>query len=122
VSHPAERRVAPRCDAVENRSRLEIAVPDGRRRIDARLVNISRGGALVFAENSPWFESPVWLRVESPVKTDWVETLVVRRGQDREIALKFSRGCPDDLLLAGTIGIDLTSLIMDRSIGASTCD
>jgi hypothetical protein len=97
-------------------------VPDGRRRIDARLVNISRGGALVVAENSPWFESPVWLRVESPVKTDWVETLVVRRGQDREIALKFSRGCPDDLLLAGTIGIDLTSLIMDRSIGASTCD
>jgi PilZ domain len=122
VSNPPERRSSPRCAAVKNQSRLEFAVPAGRRRTDARLVNISRDGALVVAENPPPDEAPVWLRVESPVRTDWVEAMIVRIGQDREIALQFPLGCPDDLLLASTVGIDLTSMILDRSSVASTFD
>jgi PilZ domain len=122
VSHPSERRASPRCDAVENRSRLQFAGPEGRGRLDARLVNISRDGALVISKDFPPQDAPLWLRVESPVKTDWVEATIVRRGRNQELALRFPRRCPDDLLLAGTIGIDLTSMIFDRSCGASTCD
>ena len=122
MSHPSERRASPRCDAVENQSRLEVAVPEGRLRLEARLVNISRNGALVVTENPVSDKSPIWLRLESPVKTDWVEAMIVRLGRDREVALRFPRGCPDDLLLAGTIGIDLTSMIFDRSSAASTFD
>ena len=122
MSRPSERRASPRCDAVKNQSRLEIAVPGGWRRTEAQIVNISRDGALIVAENPPADESPVWLRVESPVKTDWAEATIVRLGRHREIALQFPQGCPDDLLLAGTLGIDLTSMIIDRSSFASTFD
>ena len=44
MSDSSERRDSPRCRAVENQSRLEFAVPEGRRRAEAKLVNISRGG------------------------------------------------------------------------------
>ena len=95
---------------------------EGRRRVDARLVNISRGGALLVTENRPPHEAAVWMRIESPVKTDWAEAMTVRLGQDREVGIKFPRGCPDDLLLAGTVGIDLISMIVDPSTFASAYD
>jgi hypothetical protein len=122
VSHSPERRDSPRCNAVENQSRLEFAVYEGRRRVEARLVNISRGGALLIADNHPPREAPVWMRIESPVKTDWAEAMMVRHGQNQEIGVQFPRGCPDDLLLAGTIGIDLISMIIDPALNASTYD
>jgi PilZ domain len=122
VSHPPERRTSPRCVAVENQSRLEFAVPDGSRRIEARLVNISRDGALIVTENPPPYAAPIWLRIESPVKTDWVEAMIVRLGQNREIALQFPRGCPDDVLLAGAIGIDLTSMFLSGATVTSSFD
>jgi hypothetical protein len=119
---PRERRTSPRCDAVKNESRLEFAVPGGWRRTDARIVNVSRDGALVVSEHLAAEEATVWLRVESPAKSDWAEATIVRLGPDRHIALRFPRGCPDDLLLAGSIGIDLTSMVLDRSSFASTFD
>jgi PilZ domain len=122
VSHSHERRDSPRCDAVQNQSRLEFAVSEGRRRVEARLVNISRGGALLVSDNRPPRESHVWMRIESPVKTDWAEAMTVRLGQNQEIGIQFPRGCPDDLLLAGTVGIDLISMIIDPAMIASTYD
>jgi len=122
MSNPAERRVAPRCEAVKNQSRLEFPVPDGSGRIEVRLVNISRDGALIVTENPPPDGAPMWLRIESPVRTDWVEAIIVRVGQNREIGLRFPRGCPDDLLLAGAIGIDLTSMILGGATVTSTFD
>jgi hypothetical protein len=107
---------------VENQSRLEFAVSGGRRRVEARLVNISRGGALLIADDQPPRESHVWMRIEQPVKTDWAEATTVRIGENQEIGVQFPRGCPDDLLLAGTIGIDLISMIIDPATIASTFD
>jgi hypothetical protein len=107
---------------VKNQSRLEFAVSQGRERAEARLVNISRGGALIVTEKSAACEPPIWLRIESPVKTDWVESTIVRQGQNREIALKFPGGCPDDLLLAGTIGIDVRSMIAYGATATATFD
>ena len=122
MSHPTERRASPRCDVVDNQLRLEFAVPDGMRRVEARLLNISRNGALIRSADVPPVEAPIWLRVERPVKTDWVHATIVRFGQNQEIGVRFPRGCPDDLLVAGTVGIDLTSMLFDRTTIASTFD
>ena len=111
--HPAERRAWPRCDAVTNQSSMEYVTPQGRRRIAARLVNISRDGALLVADNSPAEETSIWLRIESPVRTDWVDATIVRVEPNRQIGLHFTPGCPDDLLVAGTVGIDLAFLVRD---------
>jgi hypothetical protein len=39
----------------------------------ARLVNITRDGALMECEILPTVDTPVSLRIESPVRTDWVD-------------------------------------------------
>jgi hypothetical protein len=59
MPHPAERRTWARCEAVKNRSSMEFATPRGRQRIEARLVNISRDGALVVAEPPPLEATPM---------------------------------------------------------------
>ena len=51
------------------------------------------------------------LRIESPVRTDWVDATIVRLDPNRQIGLRFTRGCPDDLFLAGTVGIDLALIV-----------
>jgi hypothetical protein len=107
---------------VENRSSIEFAVTDGRRRIGATLVNISRGGALVLADKQMLRAAPLTLRIERPVRTDWVEARVVRFEPTCEIALHFPQGCPDDLLLAGSVGIDLAYLVRNESNETTACD
>ena len=86
------------------------------------MMNISRGGALLVTETPPACHTPVWLRIESPVKTDWAEATTVRYGRNAEVGVQFPRGCPDDLLLAGTIGIDLVSMVVDPARLASNFD
>ncbi len=103
MSHLSDRRVSPRCDAVQNRSCLAFGTPNGSRRIDARLVNISRSGALVVADNPPAAATRVLLRIETPAKTEWVDARVIRVDPNRHIGLRFSHDCPDDVLLTGTV-------------------
>jgi PilZ domain len=122
VSHPEERRTSPRCDAVNNRSSIEFATPQGLRRIEARLVNISRDGAFVAASTQPPEATPISLRIESPVRTDWVDATIVRVDPNRLIGVHFARGCPYDLLLAGTVGIDLASMIRNGPNLTTACD
>jgi hypothetical protein len=107
---------------VKNQSRLQFTTPQGTPRIEARLVNISRGGALVAGAISAPHVRAVWLRIESPVKTDWVYATIVRRDQEGQIGLRFIRGCPDDLLQAGTIGIDLALLARNGPNVSTACD
>jgi PilZ domain len=122
VPDPDERRASPRCDVVKNRSSIEFVVPEGRRRIGATLVNISRDGALVVADKRMLRAAPITLRIESPVRTDWVDAKVVRFEPNRQIGVQFTHGCPDDLLLAGTVGIDLAFLIRDEVNGTTAFD
>jgi hypothetical protein len=109
-----KRRASPRCEAVKNRSSVQFEAPEGRCRIGATLVNISRTGALLLAEKPMLRAAPLSIRIESPVRTDWVDANVVRINPNREIGLHFPQGCPDDLLLAGTVGIDLAFLIRNE--------
>jgi PilZ domain len=113
VSKHHERRASPRCDAMKNQSRLEFFLPSGRRRVEARLINISRDGALIVALESPPADEPFRMRMENPLKTDWADAVTVRVGRDHDIAIRFPRRCPDDLLLAATVGIDLSHLFRD---------
>jgi PilZ domain len=122
MSDSRERRTSPRCVAVENQSRLEFAARGGRQRVSARVMNISRDGALVVTEDPPPCGEPIWLRIESPVKTDWAKAVTVRVGRSREFAVRFPMGCPDDLLMAGTIGINMISSFFDTTRSESFGD
>ncbi len=86
------------------------------------MVNISRGGALLVTGNPPACHASVWLRIESPVKTDWAEAVTMRIPRHGEIVIRFPHGCPDDLLLAGTIGINLFPMLLEGVSAASTFD
>jgi hypothetical protein len=86
------------------------------------MVNISRSGALLVTGNPPACHAPIWIRIESPVKTDWAEATTVRLGGNEEVGVQFPHGCPDDLLLAGTIGIDLVSMVVDSARLVSNFD
>jgi PilZ domain len=115
MPHPDERRASRRCDVVNNRASIHFEAPEGRRRIGAKLLNISRDGALVLAEKAMVRAVPLSIRIDSPVRTGWVDAKVVRFGSNREIAVHFPMGCPDDLLLAGMVGIDLAFLVRNTT-------
>ena len=117
-----ERRASPRCDVVKNRSSLQFEVPIGRQRIGATLINISRTGALVVAEKPMHRAAPLSIRVDHPVRTDWVDAEVARFDPNRAIGLHFPQGCPDDLLLAATVGIDLAFLVRNEPNGTTAFD
>ena len=119
---PDERRASTRCDVVKNRSSIQFEMPEGRRRIGATLINISRNGALVLAEKPMLRAAPLSIRIDSPVRTDWVDAKVVRFNANREIGLHFPQGCPDDLLLAATVGIDLAFLVRNEPNGTTAFD
>ena len=120
--NPIERRASPRCNAVKNRSSIEFETADGLRRFGATLVNISRHGALVATDKPVLHGVPISLRIENPVRTDWVDAKIVRVDPDQTIGLHFDQGCPDDLLLAGTVGIDLAYLVRNEINGTTAFD
>ena len=122
TQRPDERRASTRCDVVKNRSSIQFEVPEGRRRVGATLINISRNGALVLAEKPMLRAAPLSIRIDSPVRTDWVDAKVVRFDSNREIGLHFPQGCPDDLLLAATVGIDLAFLVRNEPNGTTAFD
>jgi hypothetical protein len=108
-----DRRVSPRWVAVKNRSTLELQGEDGHRRVEVTLVNISRDGALIVADETFPHRGPLWLRMESPAKTDWIGVEPVRREGSQQMGLRFVRPCPDDFLLAAMLGVDLVLTVLE---------
>ena len=49
--------------------------------------------------------------MKRPVQSDWTGSIVVRHDQQNEVAIDFILGCPCDLGLAATLGIDLISSV-----------
>jgi hypothetical protein len=109
---PQERRISPRLPAVKNRSLLEFGMPPDRRRVAATLLDISREGALIVAEEPPALHETIWVRMEVPAKTDWIAAVPVRLGGSNRVGIRFVDSCPDDLLLAAMLGIDLGPTIL----------
>jgi hypothetical protein len=85
-------------------------------------VNLSKHGALIVTDRPPPYDEPTWLRMEIPVRTDWAETVTVRVANNREVGLRFPVGCPDDLLLAGTVGINIVSSLFGETKSGSFGD
>lgn len=76
--------------------------------IPARLVNISRGGALVTAINPPPGRHTVWICHGSPVPTECVEAKVLAvtmiRRREYGLRLVFTEPCPHRLFEAAVCG------------------
>jgi hypothetical protein len=70
----------------------------------ARLVDISQTGLMVLSEAVPPADGRIWLRLETPLITDWVEVVVkgsslAAPGAHR-VRLAFREGCPYDIFKA----------------------
>ena len=102
-----DRRAHARQVVVPNRAALDWGTKtnDGGR--EARLLDISRGGASLDSRDAPPLGQPVWLRLESPAPTPWVGATVVRRDGPRHVGVRFDGECPDEVMLAATLGISL---------------
>src|SRR5262249_23752700 len=90
------------------------------RRAKAMLVDISRDGALLLTDEVPP-AGVLWMRMESPARTDWVAAVPIRQGPSRRVAVRFPRPCEDDLLLAATLGLDFGPALLDGGLPRS-CD
>jgi hypothetical protein len=101
-----DRRAAARESVVPNRVCVEWWAGDSIRRTAGRMLDISRGGALVHTDVAPPLGQPVWLHVEAPARTDEVGARVVRLAGPNAVGLSFANPCPYDLYLAATVGIN----------------
>lgn len=116
-----DRRISARWSAVPNEITLEVQDGAGSRRAKARLVDISREGALLVADEVPP-AGRLWMRMESPARTDWVAVVPVRRDATRGVAVRFARPCEDDFLLAATLGLDFGPTLLDGGVPRSFDD
>ena len=112
-----ERRRHPRYPAIENRAVLAWQSERTYEEAPARLEDVSLSGARLVAAKLPAVTSPVWVRLQEPATTTWVEAAVVpdsrslwskvigkRRG---EVRLKFRSQCPYDFFKLATHGTRL---------------
>jgi len=109
---PNERRRSPRLQAAPNQAILEWWDRSQKRSSKGYILNISHHGALVFCDSFPQRGENVLLRLKRPVQSDWISSIVVRHDQQDEVAVDFNMGCPDELGLAATLGIDLVSSVL----------
>ena len=109
-----DRRASPRLVAVNNEATLEFQGEDGKQRVKATLVNISRTGALIVTDEMLPIQGKLWFRMECPAKTDWIGVVPVRHDQPgASIGIRFVRPCLDDLILAAMLGIDLGATVFE---------
>ncbi len=109
---PNERRRSQRLQTVPNHAVLEWWDHSQKKSSHCQILNISDHGALIFADSFPQLGENVLIRIKRPVKSDWAGSIVVRQIQQHEAAIDFNMGCPYDLELAATLGIDIISSVL----------
>jgi len=109
---PNERRRSQRLQTMPNRAVLEWWDRSQKKSSEGKILNISDHGALIFADSYPQLGENVMIRIKRPVQSDWAGSIVVRRIQQNEVAIDFNMGCPYDLGLAATLGIDIISSVL----------
>jgi hypothetical protein len=97
---------------VPNLAVLEWRDRSQTRSSEGNILNISNHGALVFSDSFPRLGENVLIRLKRPFRTDWTSSIVVRHDQQDEVAVDFNTGCPYDLTLAATLGIDIISNVL----------
>ena len=78
------------------------------------LLKIWSEGALILTEEEPILGRPMWIRLEGPVRSDWLRAIPVRYGKSPEVEVRFSQPCPRVFLWAATQGKDFR-LVEDRA-------
>lgn len=103
----SDRRIFPRTVCVENQGVLEWSNDATAGATACRIVDISRGGALVRfdAEGDP--AGLLRLRLETPAATGWSHARAMRHPERGLIALAFDGECPSDLYVGACMGIAL---------------
>src|SRR5208283_1599001 len=109
---PNERRRSPRLQTVPNQADLEWRDRSEKRSSEGNIINVSDHGALVRSASFPQLGESVLIRIKRPVQSDWTGSIVVRREQQNAVAIDFIGGCPYDLGLAATVGIDIISSVL----------
>jgi hypothetical protein len=109
-----DRRASPRHLAIANQARIEWLEQSEPRWSACRLVDVSRGGALLIADSPPPLYQAVWVRMDEPTWTDEVRATVIRHGESNRVGLSFPEPCPDDLHLAATLGINPCAVLLAR--------
>jgi hypothetical protein len=118
-----ERRSAPRVPAGPYQARLGRYHGGRAAEISARIVDISRDGALLEAPGWPEGPRSGWVRMIGPASTDRVPVRVVRRDESGRLGIAFDGPCPAELLLSATLGIGFDHLLGgDASDGRSRDD
>ena len=107
-----ERRSSQRLRTVPNQAFLEWRDRSQTRSSEGSILNISDHGALVSCDSFPQLGENVMIRLKRPVQSDWTSSIVVRHIQQNEVAIDFIAGCPYDLRLATTLGLDLISSVL----------
>ena len=109
---PNERRKSHRLQTLPNLAVLEWWDRSEKRTSHGKILNISDHGALILADSFPQLGENVQIRIKRPVHSDWAGSIVVRQIQENEAAVDFNMGCPYDLELAATLGIDIISSVL----------
>jgi len=109
---PNERRRSRRLQTVSNHAVLEWWDHSQKKSSHGKILNISDHGALILADSFPQLGENVLIRIKRPVQSDWAGSIIVRQIQQNEVAIDFNMGCPYDLELAATLGIDIISSVL----------
>ena len=101
-----ERRSCPRFPTVENRVAVVITQDGQSRLARASLINISRTGALLYMHDKVAPNAIVYMRLEYPIKTNWIKGQVIRRRRGGQVGIQFRRPCDCTFLWIATRGED----------------
>jgi hypothetical protein len=135
MSFPPNRRKSVRYAGIANQAWLAWRTEGDSTSVAARVYDISQSGAAVLVEKPPPVRpnDTVWLRMEHPAPSDWVEAhvvavtavtkrslLVCRRVVGHLVRLRFTGSCPYDLFKTATHGTQLNATF--QSDGPSESD
>lgn len=103
----SDRRVFPRTVCVENRGTLEWSDNETGGESACRIVDISRGGALVKLDAGGNPAGRLRLRLDTPASTGWSQARATRVPGHGLVAVAFDGECPSDLYVGACMGIAL---------------
>ena len=112
-----DRRSAPRVVAQANSARVRRRAPGHDGEFSARVVDISRTGALIACDDTAPSYVPLWLRLSQPASSDWVSGSVTRHVARGLLAVAFHQPCPGDMWWCATTGVGFGSLFDDIADG-----
>lgn len=99
-----DRRQAPRFPVVENRGFLSWWDGDACVVIPTQIKNLSALGALLLTETPPPVGEPLWLRIEVPIATHWIEVGLAWANDTGAAGVFFPSTCPYDLYRKLAVG------------------